>query len=212
VDPHVRQRRAVSTSSRQSASSEPAGKIGADEDAVAALFDGALGASGGGGAGAHTGINDPRRRRVKDADADRPRLLTARREALALYREVLRVSNLFVWRDERGGEWAQRIRSSARGEFEAARGESDPEMAARMIVTARDALHRAVDRFRDRRAAVIEDEARRADAGVAAPVPLGGAGDGGGGGGGQQQLAPSWAEGVPLVRGGPGGGGRGGGG
>lgn len=178
------------------------GKVGADEDAVAALFDGALGPSG--------GLHDPRRRRVKDADADRPKLLTARREALALYREVLRTSNLFVWRDERGGAWRDRIRASARSEFEAARRETDPELVTRMIVTARDALHRAVDQFRERRAAIIEDEARRADAGVAAPVAgvgggavgggIGGNGVGGNGGG-----LPSWGQGVPLVRGGGGG-------
>jgi len=218
--------RAVATSSARAAAAagEPSGKIGADEDAVAALFDGALGAS--------AGLNDPRRRRVKDPDADRPKLLTARRESLALYREVLRTSNLFVWRDGggKGGgggggggdTWRDRIRASARAEFEAARGETDPELVTRMIVTARDALHRAVDRFRERRAAIIEDEARRADAGVAAPVAgvggggrraLGGGGGGGGGGGSSSSALPSWGEGVPLVRGGAGrgGGGTGGG-
>jgi hypothetical protein len=178
-------------SSHPSNSNSVDGKIGADEDAVAALFDGALGPA--------AGLNDPRRKRIKDPDADRPKLLTARRESLALYREVLRVSNLFVWRDERGAAWRDRIRSSARAEFEAARGETDPELVTRMIVTARDALHRAVDQFRQRRAAIIEDEARRADAGVVAgpppPTPL------------DVAQTPSWGQGVPLVRGGGGGGG-----
>jgi hypothetical protein len=206
LGPPQQHRRAIATSSHTAAATgEPSGKIGADEDAVAALFDGALGAS--------AGLNDPRRRRVKDPDADRPKLLTARRESLALYREVLRTSNLFVWRDggkagNGGALWRDRIRASARGEFEAARGETDPELVTRMIVTARDALHRAVDQFRARRAAIIEDEARRADAGVAAPVAGVGRGGGGGGSGGGASSAsslPSWSEGVPLVRGGGGG-------
>jgi hypothetical protein len=180
---HHHQQQALTTSAQSNSTNDPQGKIGADEDAVAALFDGALGPA--------AGLNDPRRKRVKDPDADRPKLLTARREALALYREVLRTSNLFVWRDERGQAWRDRIRASARQEFEAARGETDPELVTRMIVTARDALHRAVDQFRERRAAIIEDEARRADAGVVAPVA----------GGGAEEL-PSWGQGVPLVRGG----------
>lgn len=186
--------RPITTSAQSNSSNDPQGKIGADEDAVAALFDGALGPA--------AGLHDPRRKRVKDPDADRPKLLTARREALALYREVLRTSNLFVWRDEKGQAWRDRIRASARAEFEAARGETDPELVTRMIVTARDALHRAVDQFRERRAAIIEDEARRADAGVAAPV---------GGGGGDKGLPLSWGQGVPLVRGGGSSGPRGGG-
>jgi hypothetical protein len=196
---HMHQARTfIAPSSSARKGGDPDGKIGADQDAVAALFDGALGPA--------AGLHDPRRRRVKDPDADRPKLLTARRESLALYREVLRVSNLFVWRDSRGSAWRDRLRASARAEFEAARGETDPEMVTRMIVTARDALHRAVDQFRERRAAIIEDEARRADAGVGVeavgPPPTG---------------APppppplSWGQGVPLVRGGGGGGGVGGG-
>lgn len=42
-------------------------------------------------------------------------LLTTGREALALYREVLRYSNLFVWRDAQGRVFRDLIRQSARG-------------------------------------------------------------------------------------------------
>lgn len=45
--------------------------------------------------------------------SDRP-ILTTRREALALYREVLRYSNLFVWKDNQGRVWRDVIRTSTR--------------------------------------------------------------------------------------------------
>lgn len=32
-------------------------------------------------------------------------LLTTRREALSLYREILRVTRLFVWKDQQGRMW-----------------------------------------------------------------------------------------------------------
>lgn len=89
------------------------------------------------------------------------RLLTTRREALALYREVLRYSNLFVWKDEHGRMWRDVIRSSARQEFEAARFEPDPELINRMIVTGRDAVQRTVEGFMKKRARIIDDEASR---------------------------------------------------
>ena len=50
----------------------------------------------------------------------------------------------------------------------------DPELINRMIVTGRDAVQKAVDRFSDKRRAIIEDEAARQQ--------QGGAGGGGGGG------------------------------
>ena len=56
-------------------------------------------------------------------------VLTTRREALSLYRAVWRASFLFVWRNEKGEEWRDIIRESARKEFEAARHERDPEIS-----------------------------------------------------------------------------------
>lgn len=61
--------------------------------------------------------------RPRRGDSTGPRILTTRREALSLYREVLRYSNLFVWRDERGRPWRDVLRASARKEFEEARFE-----------------------------------------------------------------------------------------
>lgn len=39
-----------------------------------------------------------------------PRLLTTRREALHLYREIMRYSNLFVWKDDKGVPWRDILR------------------------------------------------------------------------------------------------------
>jgi hypothetical protein len=159
------------------AADEPHGKVGADEGEVAEMIEASL---------------VPRGRRTRESG--RPMLLTTRREALALYRDVLRYSNLFVWRDERGRVWRDVIRASARAEFEAARGEADPELVNRMLVTGRDAVERTVEQFMARRARIIEEEAAAADArgaaggGFAGGGPLGGGplGSGGplGGGGG----------------------------
>jgi hypothetical protein len=85
------------------------------------------------------------------------RLLTTRREAIALYREIWRISALFDWPDQRGRLWwvdtiiqqqltlqtivndaelpvacrRDVLRESARQEFEAARFEDDPEIVRR---------------------------------------------------------------------------------
>lgn len=51
--------------------------------------------------------------RKRDSEAA-PRILTTRREALHLYREILRYSNLFVWRDDKGRMWRDVLRANAR--------------------------------------------------------------------------------------------------
>jgi Complex 1 protein (LYR family) len=79
--------------------------------------------------------------------------------------QVLRYSNLFVWRDEHGRVWRDVIRASARSEFEVARKERDPELINRMIVTGRDAVSRTVEGFLRRRSRIVADEAAAADAG-----------------------------------------------
>ncbi|GIL44079.1 hypothetical protein Vafri_1639 [Volvox africanus] len=89
---------------------------------------------------------------------DEPRqVLTTRREALSLYREILRYSNLFVWRDERGRLWRDVIRESARKEFEAARVELDPEIVNKLIITGRDCVQRTVESFAARAKALVEE-------------------------------------------------------
>eukprot|EP00250_Pteridium_aquilinum_P010723 c19588_g1_i1 orf=152-592(+) len=75
----------------------------------------------------------------------RRRLTTTRREALTLYRDILRATRLFLWRNEQGVLWRDILRSSTRKEFEDARLEQDPEIIARLLVGGRDALQQAVD-------------------------------------------------------------------
>jgi len=88
----------------------------------------------------------------------RQALLTTRKEALSLYRAVIRASVFFVWRDDRGRAWRDVIRESARREFEAGRHERDPEMVNRLLLTGRDALDQAVTRFLDKREEIQREE------------------------------------------------------
>jgi hypothetical protein len=55
-------------------------------------------------------------RNMEKASRKRPEVpvRTTRREALSLYREVLRYSNLFVWKDAQGRMWRDVIRASTR--------------------------------------------------------------------------------------------------
>lgn len=116
------------------------GKLDANADDVAELLEGSISKG------------------PKKKDQQRPYLLTTRREALSLYREVLRYSNLFVWRDEKGRMWRDIIRESARKEFEASREETDPEILNRMIITGRDAVQKAAERFMKKREAIQQQE------------------------------------------------------
>jgi hypothetical protein len=77
-------------------------------------------------------------------------LRTRRREALSLYREILRTAKHFHWADEKSGEpWNQRLRQQARKEFEEARQETDPLIVARLLVTGRDCVQQVQNRFNE---------------------------------------------------------------
>lgn len=123
------------------------GKIGADPDEVAELIE--------------SNIRRPSREEQDAQRATPRRLLTTRREALSLYREILRYSNLFVHRDEHGRMWRDVLRANARAEFEVARSEPDPELINRMIVTGRDAVQRIVDSYMRKRQRIIAEETER---------------------------------------------------
>lgn len=83
---------------------------------------------------------------------------TSRREALALYREILRTTRLFTWTNEQGVLWRDLLRDSARMEYEQARYETDPEVVARLLVVGRDAVQAALDKFAVKAEELIKKE------------------------------------------------------
>lgn len=73
---------------------------------------------------------------------------TRRKEALSLYREILRTAKHFHWADEKSGRpWNQLLREQARQEFQASRQETDPLIIARMLVTGRDCVQQIQNKF-----------------------------------------------------------------
>ena len=62
------------------------------------------------------------------------------KESLMLYRDILKFSNEFYWKNQNGDYWREIIRKSARKEFELARDERDPILVMKMIVTSREAM------------------------------------------------------------------------
>ncbi len=69
------------------------------------------------------------------------------KEALKLYREVLRLTKEFTWHDENNRLWAERIQASARQEFEMARNEKDPFIIGQMIVTSKEAIQKVREKL-----------------------------------------------------------------
>mmetsp|Transcript_7280 Transcript_7280/g.13822 ORF Transcript_7280/g.13822 Transcript_7280/m.13822 type:complete len:116 (+) Transcript_7280:186-533(+) len=74
---------------------------------------------------------------------------TSRKEALSLYREILRTTKAFHWCDEKGIPWNVKLRKEARNEFELSKEERDPLIIARMLVTGRDCVQRIQQKLND---------------------------------------------------------------
>ena len=70
-----------------------------------------------------------------------------RSSALSLYRSILRTSKHFHHCDESGRPWNGVLRAAARKEFEEGRGETDPLVAARLIVTGEECLRKIGVKF-----------------------------------------------------------------
>ncbi|KAL6767350.1 CPLD69 [Auxenochlorella protothecoides x Auxenochlorella symbiontica] len=87
------------------------------------------------------------KKRIRKEDLNPLQVLTTRREALSLYRDILRVTRAFVYPDNDGRLWRDVLRESARQEYEAARFEQDPEIINRLIVVGRDAVSQVTDKF-----------------------------------------------------------------
>ena len=96
-------------------------------------------------------------------------LLTTRSEALSLYRAVLRASLLFVWKDATGQVWRERIRESARAEYELHRAIRDPAAVARLLLSGRDALDQSLEKFLAKRDAMLAEEEQAAARGLPPP-------------------------------------------
>ena len=73
--------------------------------------------------------------------------VASRKEALSLYREILRTCKAFHWCDESGEQWSIRLRKEARREFEQSKEEKDPLILARLLVTGRDCVQKIQLKF-----------------------------------------------------------------
>ncbi|XP_059635104.1 uncharacterized protein LOC132277302 [Cornus florida] len=88
----------------------------------------------------------------------RQRLTSNRREALSLYRDILRATQFFMWPDSRGVLWRDVLRENARKEFEAARFEKDPEIVTRLLIGGREAVQSAIDKLVEKQREQIAKE------------------------------------------------------
>ncbi|CAJ1972589.1 unnamed protein product [Sphenostylis stenocarpa] len=89
---------------------------------------------------------------------NRRQLTSTRREALSLYRDIIRATRFFMWPDSRGVLWRDVLRDNARTEFEQARFETDPEIVTRLIIGGREALHSAIDKLAEKHKHHIEKD------------------------------------------------------
>lgn len=88
------------------------------------------------------------------------RLISTRREALHLYRDILRATRYFMWPDSRGVLWRDVLRENARKEFEEARFEKDPEIVTRLLIGGREAVESAIGKLVEKQREQIEKERR----------------------------------------------------
>lgn len=90
-------------------------------------------------------------------------LTSTRREALSLYRDIIRATRFFMWPDSRGVLWRDVLRENARKEFEEARYESDPEVVTRLLIGGRDAVQSALDKLSEKQMQEIDKKQHGGD-------------------------------------------------
>lgn len=88
----------------------------------------------------------------------RQRLSSTRREALSLYRDIIRATRFFMWPDSRGVLWRDILRENARKEFEDAKFEKDPEIITKLLIGGREAVESAIDKLIEKQKQQIEKE------------------------------------------------------
>ena len=89
---------------------------------------------------------------------NRQRLTSSRREALSLYRDVIRATRFFMWANSQGIPWRDVLRENVRKEFEEAQFERDPEVITRLLIGGRDALQAALDKLAEKQKQEIEKQ------------------------------------------------------
>jgi len=89
---------------------------------------------------------------------NRQRLTSSRREALSLYRDVIRATRFFMWANSQGNLWRDVLRENVRKEFEEARFERDPEVITRLLIGGQDALQAALDKLAEKQKQEIEKQ------------------------------------------------------
>jgi hypothetical protein len=81
-----------------------------------------------------------------------------RREALWLYRDILRTARQFTWTDKDGKNWRDKLVASAKNEFVIARDEKDPAIIGQLLVGGRQALMEVSDRMLNKARKLVEEE------------------------------------------------------
>ncbi|KAI3960668.1 hypothetical protein MKX01_003842 [Papaver californicum] len=80
----------------------------------------------------------------------RQRVTSMKREALSLYRDIIRATRFFAWVDKKGVLWRDVLRENARKEFEESRFEKDPEIITKLLIGGRDAVESALDKLAEK--------------------------------------------------------------
>ncbi|CAN6443921.1 unnamed protein product [Victoria cruziana] len=91
----------------------------------------------------------------------RQRLTINRREALGLYRDIIRASRFFLWPNDRGILWRDILRENARREFEEARHETDAEIITRLLIGGRDALDSALEKLVQKHKLMLDNQRKK---------------------------------------------------
>lgn len=91
----------------------------------------------------------------------RQRLTINRREALGLYRDIIRASRFFLWPNDRGILWRDILRDNARREFEEARHETDAEIITRLLIGGRDALDSALEKLVQKHKLMLDNQRKK---------------------------------------------------
>ncbi|RZC45000.1 hypothetical protein C5167_037944 [Papaver somniferum] len=89
----------------------------------------------------------------------RQRVTSMKREALSLYRDIIRATRFFAWVDKKGVLWRDVLRENARKEFEESRFENDPEIITKLLIGGRDAVESALEKLAEKqRQEVLKQE------------------------------------------------------